>query len=397
MKFNYVVVFGGVTILVLPFLLSSLGASSWTLGTLIGAVMTLAIVMTKGRNHLISMSKLALIFVVLVFNILGTSVYYQNFPVQVQIGGALIVGILLIFSETLGKSLARFSEDKLRKFLTWITFILLASSAIEIAIDAKFLSLPKAILYFREPSHFAVAIPPFIFYTILTSRGFTSIGISMLLLLESIVLENFTLLIVFLLTVLILLVRVSLSLYAKACLVLLLSLIISTTLLSEAYFFERFTLDRTNLSSLVYLRGLEAASSSLSRPPFIGFGFQMMGSRAPITLAVEQLDEFDVEYLNANDGGFVAAKFVAEFGWIGFFVLIYLIACLIPALFSSLLLTSKGLATKNDFIFISCSLSVFIMLFVRGSGYLGPFLILTYLSFGFMPSVGFFRSNQPIS
>ncbi|MEI6828818.1 MAG: hypothetical protein WCK64_03060 [Synechococcaceae cyanobacterium ELA445] len=364
------------------------------LGTLIGALLTLCFLLVRGASQKLKTSRIIFVYILLAGNIAGTSVYYQQIPSPVQIGAALIVGILLVFSELLGSTLERLSYAQLRRYSTWLVCSMLLCSVIAIATDIKFVPFQKSILYFSEPSHFALAISPFVLYVIMTSDVVLSHFILLMILVLSLALENVTLLLVFLLTALILLVRVGRGVYIRALFLALLAVAIGITALSQQYFLDRLTLDRTNLSSLVYLRGIEAAGATLSRPPFIGVGFQMMASRAPVTLAVEQLDAFDQGTLNANDGGFVAAKIITEFGWIGLFVMLYLLSCIVPALYSSVLMVSQGKAMKDDCLFIACSLSVMIQLFIRGSGYLGPFLVLTYLAYGFMPSTGWFRLRQ---
>jgi hypothetical protein len=88
----------------------------------------------------------------------------------------------------------------------------------------------------------------------------------------------------------------------------------------------------------------------------------------------------------------VAAKFITEFGWLSLPVLGYFLFSVFKAILSSIPRFSILPLAKDDAIFIACSLSTLVQLFVRGAGYLGPFVVLLYLVYGFMPKSGWLRA-----
>ena len=88
----------------------------------------------------------------------------------------------------------------------------------------------------------------------------------------------------------------------------------------------------------------------------------------------------------------MAAKFITEFGWLSLPVLGYFLFSVFKAILSSIPRFSILPLAKDDAIFIACSLSTLVQLFVRGAGYLGPFVVLLYLVYGFMPKSGWLRA-----
>lgn len=103
----------------------------------------------------------------------------------------------------------------------------------------------------------------------------------------------------------------SLSLQARLALPVI-SLGLLMSVVGNSYFLERLTLNDANLSSLVYLAGLQSASAGVLQFG-IGFGFQGMG--------INQVSEIglflcSVHGFCANnfDGGFMAAKMIDRSG-----------------------------------------------------------------------------------
>lgn len=73
-----------------------------------------------------------------------------------------------------------------------------------------------------------------------------------------------------------------------------------------------------NLSSLVYRNGWESAIMDLKRSNGVGLGFNRMGcDPLPETKTSEILERLEVREQNFNDGSFVLAKMISEFGVLG--------------------------------------------------------------------------------
>lgn len=85
-----------------------------------------------------------------------------------------------------------------------------------------------------------------------------------------------------------------------------------------------------NLSSLVYRNGWESAIMDLKRSSGMGLGFNRMGcDPLPETATAEILEQLEVREQNFNDGSFVLAKMISEFGVFGLLTWAYCCAWLL--------------------------------------------------------------------
>jgi len=71
------------------------------------------------------------------------------------------------------------------------------------------------------------------------------------------------------------------------------------------------------LSTLVYIQGWELIVDSMHRSLGWGIGFQQLGFGPIRSTASEMIYSMTNLELNLQDGGFVAAKFISEFGIFG--------------------------------------------------------------------------------
>lgn len=142
------------------------------------------------------------------------------------------------------------------------------------------------------------------------------------------------------------------------------------------YYADRIFLSESNsnLSALVYLQGWQEAYKSIVETNGLGLGFQMAGTNSPSEMA-QRIYSIASVYLNREDGSFLAAKVVIEFGVLGvFFVLLYLV------LFCrSFISIRRGAYNVGDFglFFDSMVVGFFVDMFVRSAGYftLGFFML----------------------
>jgi hypothetical protein len=388
LKFNYIVLIGGFGLYLLPFLLNSLGASSWALGTFLGAFTALAAFFLRFSRLPIQRKPLYAFTSFVVVNIAVTSVYFVEPPTLEQLL-ALPVGLLLvIYSCLLGYCLRSIPTVRLNRYIYVLVYCSIGLSLLMLALRINLLPNPKSILFFSEPSHLAVGLAPFVTYVMLSSARAYALIVVLLLCILALWIENVTLLALVIPSGLILFLRFRVGVLISLSLAAVFLSFLFTFALRGDYFASRLFLDSQNISSLVYLRGIESAEASLRNPPYIGVGFQMMDSRSPRTPAVELLEGFKLDSLNASDGGMVFSKLVCEFGWPGLALLICFFVVAIPKAYSCLLLAANSLSSTGDNIFVSCFIGVCIQLFVRGSGYLSPFLVLASLVYFFMPTNG---------
>lgn len=157
------------------------------------------------------------------------------------------------------------------------------------------------------------------------------------------------------------------------------------------YFLDRITTPENsdNFTSLVFWQGLEAARLSLIETNFIGIGLHQLGNEPPneISRIISQLGGGGTSMLyelNRKDGGFVAAKLIAELGVFGI-LLVILLALLIVKSF-------KIIGVKNVIIHYRLAAAVVISvapeIFLRGGGYFSGSLLLLmsaiiYMKIGF--------------
>lgn len=140
------------------------------------------------------------------------------------------------------------------------------------------------------------------------------------------------------------------------------------------YFTERLTIDfdTYNLTTLVFLQGIDDAYRSFINSYGLGLGFQMAGTNeiGQFGEAIRYLRGSDV---NREDGGFVASKIVIELGLIGLVFLIWYLFTIIR-----FLLTNKS----NSFdIFFVALFSLFVEIFFRGYGYFSSQILFVIIIF----------------
>jgi hypothetical protein len=391
---NYIGITAALFLLILPYLFSSLGASSWALGSVVAACFYLVIVLMKREAIFIRWNELALCLAFIVANILVSSICYSQLPSFAQLLSIVVLVLLYTLSWLVASWLATQSLYKLAKYINSTAWIVLAASFFQKLIAFDVLPYPKHILYFSEPSHFAIGITPLAIFLCMTARRREAMLFSALLLALSLYVENATLLVLFFVCAMFALLRLGFGLSQLFVALLVGSFAAVPFVLQSAYLAPRITLSNDNLSSLVYLRGLESAQAALKEPPFFGVGFQMMGSRTNETNATLLLEELNQADLNANDGGFVAAKLVTEFGVVGIVVLCIYLVVVSKGLLSALREIGPRAISPSRCIYLASYSSVILQLFVRGSGYLGPFVCFALLAYWLRPSQSLPSSKQ---
>jgi hypothetical protein len=225
--------------------------------------------------------------------------------------------------------------------------------------------LHKPVFVFQEPSHFATAFLPFLLYFVISSnrgRGVLYIASAMCL---AVIFENLTF-IVGIFSVLLI------SFTINRIFILIGLLIALVPMLDLSYYFSRlnFSDNPQNLSTLVFFQGWQNAYIAVKNSFGLGIGFQQMGVFANYGDATEAIDALIGSKLSIFDGGSLAPKLIAEFGFLG--LLLIVIYCL-KALKIIKIISSKsiidwegGSATR---FFYCCFLMFSMDIFVRGVGY----------------------------
>lgn len=159
---------------------------------------------------------------------------------------------------------------------------------------------------------------------------------------------------------------------------------------TASYFIERLTFINTsqNLTALVYMQGWEQIKSALFLSDGFGVGFQNLGN-LPVGDYGESIFRLAGHYKNREDGSFLAAKIIAEFGILGiFFVLLYLMK-----LIHSVRYIVHFVRSKHEYKYIffnqypvptvlghSVIIFFFIEMFARGYGYFSSGLFMLFVA-----------------
>ncbi|WP_125876325.1 hypothetical protein [Stutzerimonas xanthomarina] len=141
--------------------------------------------------------------------------------------------------------------------------------------------------------------------------------------------------------------------------------------LNDNYFLSRVNIfGGNNLSGLVYLQGIKDAAFSFYQTFGLGLGFQMLGTQPPSDVSLEIANILGTdEATNRFDGGFLAAKLVAEFGILGLALIFgYLRYALISFVWLRRL-EGREIGQFKDILCHCVVLGFSVELFVRGIGY----------------------------
>jgi hypothetical protein len=141
-----------------------------------------------------------------------------------------------------------------------------------------------------------------------------------------------------------------------------------------------------NLSTLVYAKGFQLMEEGLRMSDGLGIGFQQLGFvdvRTEIgDYLIKVLDGLE---LNSRDGGFTAAKLVAEFGIVGILVIATYLYYLVKQWFCFKKLSLNSISAQ-DALFYASIITIFSEIFFRGIGYFTATMFL-FFSVLFMRSL----------
>jgi len=252
------------------------------------------------------------------------------------------------------------------------------------------LKYPKPVVFYIEPSHFALDFLPFLLYMVLSNlKKFSTIfNLSLLCFftLGAILLQSLTLLVGIALICVI-----SMPLKNNLFFLIIMSSLVLLKIKILTYFSSYFSL--TNLSTLVFLSGFERIYFNLKKTFGFGLGFQQLGA-----LGVNEnksnnyLTSVGLHDLNLYDGGFVAVKLISEFGLLGITLIIFylLLFFKIVMYMRKMLLSNVKYESSLDIFFLSCYVMYSIDLFFRGTGYFSS------TGFLFVASLMWLFSRKPI-
>jgi hypothetical protein len=360
-------------VLIFPSLFLMLGASSMTLGLLIASLAVVFIQVFKGivwREGTFAVQVLLFSFFVLAHSFISAFVS-KKFEWARAIGSLASVVFVLLSASLLMSAWKRAHPQNI-SYAIRISFYFLTALVI-----LSFLGVPSLkpvyhshpVVFFIEPSHFALAYLPLVAYEVLIFKGERRLFCIALVLFIALYMQSATLLIGI---AIILMVGFP---HRQLFLFLLISMI-GFGLLDTSYYLSRVGLGNNgpNLSNLVLLQGWERASIDIFNTNGVGLGFQQFGVTGSIGEIQNKIVGIVGGYLNLNDGGTNASKLVGEFGAIGIgLIFIFIIIWFRQIYLLKMDLKSNTMNLRNVFLrlfFICYSVE----LFVRGVGYLSPSL-----------------------
>ncbi|MEY0973992.1 hypothetical protein [Providencia huaxiensis] len=237
---------------------------------------------------------------------------------------------------------------------------------------------PKSIFIFYEPSHYAITIGPIFVSSLLILKKYR-LFISFSLLFISLSSQNLTMLIYWALGTWVAIENTKIKAAFLISVTVILIFIYSYSSSSLDYYTERINIsqDSNNLSMLVYLQGWDEMKKSFFDSYGFGLGFQQAGSNTPGVIA-EKIYEISNIYKNRQDAGFLSAKIIIEFGFLGIiFTLLFL------KMFISSVKSAKNSGNNADKLICGIIISLFVEIFFRGQGYftLGFYLLIVSINY----------------
>lgn len=252
--------------------------------------------------------------------------------------------------------------DKLFKYLFYFFIVIVVLSPFTAMMFPKY---AKPIFPYSEPSHMALFFAPVLCYNTLKADAkkryiYILIGVAIALFVK-----NMTLLVAILIMSIFIY-----NLYAVP--ILIIGGLMVFYFADIEYFMARLDFgnsNTTNLSTLVYLKGFDLMKQGLIQTNGLGIGFQQLGY-----VEIEsEIRDYIIKLtngvdLNSNDGGFLAAKIVTEFGVMGILLLLFYLVLLVRSWLVFRKIDVSQLK-PYEMLFFASVITIFSELFFRGLGY----------------------------
>lgn len=332
------------------------------------------VVILLGLFHLLRAEKIVTISFVLTILIVGHLFVASMFgmvdyrrAVQSLI---LLIG-LFVAANCFGPWLFRLHDRDLVRAVAIARWVMVAIALLSIAGFAPRGGAfwEKPVFPFTEPSHFAVSFAPLLLEACVRNDGWRRLAWLLLGFAFAYFLENLSL-------VGAVLIAAFVSLPLSRPLPWIVAIFAALTLFSLDYFSERLDLEGydssfgTNLSVLIYLQGWELMLGSVEQAHGWGVGFQQLGVGHINSGASDQIYRLLGQDLNIQDGGFVAAKIVSEFGIFGFVAGILFIILAIRFGLRLRKISSRPELATAGYMFALCAICGYTLdMFFRGLSY----------------------------
>lgn len=283
-------------------------------------------------------------------------------------GSLAYAGIMIIAASTFYQLLSKISDKKIdiamtTTFYSLIIIGILAIIGVPSIGNNVYHELP--IIFFMEPSHYALSIVPFFYYCFYNSR--IKVLVLGLMLFMALAIKNLTILFSIFFIIIIFLNKKNIYL---------LLLISPLFFMDNEYFYSRININEfeENLSLLAFLQGYERAYLNSIDTFFIGNGFQQFGLYGKLGDLQDIIYLRVGNYLNLTDGATIAAKIIGEFGLFGILILAFYGISFFKSL--QYLRHNSSRSDKKSILYRIFIVSMFIELFIRNLGYFSPMVFL---------------------
>lgn len=356
------------------FIYYRLGLGNFSLSTLVALTVLFVCLRLKWITRDCRLA-IALVFFILILNIISS--FFVNgiadlFNIKVYFS---VVSLLLMvyFASCFANNISYLSDSTIKKASFRMFYILCAIGMVGAVLIIGGVVQDKSMVFFSEPSAFALIFLPFFSFALFYARGTTTIIIFIVSFSIALAVQNLTLLVGLVFCV-IALKKVRILPFAVAfCLMFFVWTFYQFTY-DYTYFSSRLSFaNSTNFSVLVYLSGLERAFLNFTESLGLGTGFQQMGYNGVVGESQKVLESLGAGHLNLYDGSFIASKFISEFGLIG---LIFCILFTLKFIKSFISFNSKKSYSAQHVLAYCFLLSFIIPLFIRGAGYLNPYVFM---------------------
>ncbi len=356
------------------FIYYRLGLGNFSLSTLVALTVLFVCLRLKWITRDCRLA-IALVFFILILNIISS--FFVNgiadlFNIKVYFS---VVSLLLMvyFASCFANNISYLSDSTIKKASFRMFYMLCAIGMVGAVLIIGGVVQDKSMVFFSEPSAFALIFLPFFSFALFYARGTTTIIIFIVSFSIALAVQNLTLLVGLVFCV-IALKKVRILPFAVAfCLMLFVWTFYQFTY-DYTYFSSRLSFaNSTNFSVLVYLSGLERAFLNFTESLGLGTGFQQMGYNGVVGESQKVLESLGAGHLNLYDGSFIASKFISEFGLIG---LIFCILFTLKFIKSFISFNSKKSYSAQHVLAYCFLLSFIIPLFIRGAGYLNPYVFM---------------------
>ena len=359
------------------------GIYSYSFGAMLSSLFVISIYFLNYKNIKLDKSHLYIFLTLVLFFLISIYSYllFDWFDFERFLLSYLLLMIYLIACTFFVALSQKISDDKLYKYIT-IIFYIVAIDGVAFLIYKIFnpRSTEPLLTFFPEVSHFSLIFLPLLLFKLLSCKNNLyaySLIIGSLIIVMNI--QNLTMLVGLFFVMLIYSIRKSLIIFFIPIVIFV--LLIGIDIENLVYYTDRLQLNDTeNISALVFLSGWERALLNISENSLFGIGFNQLGYDGKIGDYQNKIASLGLSDLNIKDGGSLAPKLVAEFGFFGIILLaIYLV------FFFKLLYKHKIKRFTYNFNYLDTFYySIFMMssvcIFLRNSGYFSPIIFLLLCS-----------------